>query len=179
MISESDDKTILSTATTFISGNVSKNDVFSSRNINNDVNDVIEGTIDKDETYDYNKDDHDPPAPQQAIYFFIGSNNTILWQEKKACVEYAKVFASLVINDRANTVMKDNIDEIDSKDDEHNNESSLQWKFLLKEYYKNEYYSSSKSSSNNKFVEEKKWFKKDDYNITEAANDGNSKKSPR
>ena len=67
MISESDDKSILSTACTFISGYVNKNDVSSSRNSNNNVNDVIEDTIDKDEDYDYNKDDHDLPTPQHAL----------------------------------------------------------------------------------------------------------------
>ena len=67
MISESDDKSILSTTSTFISGNFNKNDVFSRRNSNNNVNDVIEDTIDKEENCDYNKDDHDPPTPQHAI----------------------------------------------------------------------------------------------------------------
>ena len=64
IISESDDKLILSTTCPFISGHVNKNDVSSSRNTNNNVNDVIEKTIDKDENCDYNKDDHDPPMDE-------------------------------------------------------------------------------------------------------------------
>ena len=67
IIFESDDKSILSTTCTSISGYVNKNDVSFSRNSNNNVNDVIEKTIDKDENCDYNKDDHDPPTPQHAI----------------------------------------------------------------------------------------------------------------
>ena len=66
MISESDDKSILSTTCPFISGYINKNDVSSSRNNNNNVNDVIQETIDKDKNCDYNKDDLDPPTPQHA-----------------------------------------------------------------------------------------------------------------
>ena len=82
MISERDDKSILSTTSTFISGNFNKNDVFSSRKSNNNVNDVIEDTIDKDENYDYNKDDHNLPAIQHAIGLFT-TVHTIQFSDKK------------------------------------------------------------------------------------------------
>ena len=49
MISESEDKAILFTASISISGNFDNNEVFSIRSSNNNVKDLIEETVDKDE----------------------------------------------------------------------------------------------------------------------------------
>lgn len=69
-------KSILFTTSISISENVDNNEVSFIRNNNNNVKDIIEKTIDKDENDDSNKDDHEPHAPQHAIDFFNTNTNS-------------------------------------------------------------------------------------------------------